>query len=299
MLGLFQRILVPVDGSAFSDRIVQLVRALIRSGGVGQVWLIQAVPPDCPYAELEAARDRLLRVGKALSPRDVIVDVVAVRGEPVAEILAAAKRVKPTLVAMATHGRKGLDRLIRGSVAEAVLRRCRVPVILANRRGLSFAETNPVERLTFSPNGSSRVDDVLSLVEGFKQDPTPRITLLDVRSPGDSQAAPSSQGSEVTGVSPNRLEQWRTQLGKAGVPAQIRWTCGSMAAEILEAARDSDLVAMTQDGRWGPSRWILGSIAESVARECTVPTLIYPGEGAEADPLTSFRAHSEPQIHRK
>ncbi len=52
------------------------------------------------------------------------------RGDPMREILTAAGDAGADLIAMTTHGRSGLGRLLFGSVAEAVLRRAEIPVFL-------------------------------------------------------------------------------------------------------------------------------------------------------------------------
>jgi nucleotide-binding universal stress UspA family protein len=51
-------------------------------------------------------------------------------GDAAEEIVAAAGALRADLVAMATHGRSGVSRLLLGSVAEAALRRLQVPVLL-------------------------------------------------------------------------------------------------------------------------------------------------------------------------
>jgi nucleotide-binding universal stress UspA family protein len=51
-------------------------------------------------------------------------------GDPATEIVAAAKEINADLIAMTTHGRTGLGRLLFGSVAEAVLRGSPIPVFL-------------------------------------------------------------------------------------------------------------------------------------------------------------------------
>ena len=51
-------------------------------------------------------------------------------GAPAQEIVAAAREAGADLIAMSTHGRGGLGRLIFGSVAEAVLREAEIPVLL-------------------------------------------------------------------------------------------------------------------------------------------------------------------------
>jgi nucleotide-binding universal stress UspA family protein len=51
-------------------------------------------------------------------------------GDPAAEILSHAAKLKVDLVALATHGRTGLGRILEGSVAESVLRQSSVAVLL-------------------------------------------------------------------------------------------------------------------------------------------------------------------------
>jgi nucleotide-binding universal stress UspA family protein len=52
------------------------------------------------------------------------------RGNAVDQIVAAARETGADLIAMSTHGRGGLGRLVFGSVAQAVLRQAEVPVFL-------------------------------------------------------------------------------------------------------------------------------------------------------------------------
>jgi nucleotide-binding universal stress UspA family protein len=51
-------------------------------------------------------------------------------GEPVTEIVAAARETAPGIIAMTTHGRSGFSRVLFGSVAEAVLRQAEIPVLM-------------------------------------------------------------------------------------------------------------------------------------------------------------------------
>jgi nucleotide-binding universal stress UspA family protein len=62
------------------------------------------------------------------------------RGEPVAEILKAARFHGADLIAMATHGRTGLSRLFGGSVTERILREAEVPMLVVRARKASKAK---------------------------------------------------------------------------------------------------------------------------------------------------------------
>jgi nucleotide-binding universal stress UspA family protein len=77
------------------------------------------------------------------------VTIEARCGEPVAEILAAAREANADLIIMTMHGRTGFGRLLFGSVAEAVLRQADIPVFLMRQTGAQMAaraEWQPLRR---------------------------------------------------------------------------------------------------------------------------------------------------------
>jgi nucleotide-binding universal stress UspA family protein len=88
------------------------------------------VAPDT-YAlrEMDAKR-YLVEVERRLSKNGLRVQRRIALGPPVEEILAAAKASGADLIAMATHARSALGRLVFGSVAEAVLHASPVPVLM-------------------------------------------------------------------------------------------------------------------------------------------------------------------------
>jgi len=62
-------------------------------------------------------------------------------GEPVAEIVAAARESGADIIAMTTHGRSGLGRILFGSVAGAVLRQAEIPVLMMRLTDREVAAT--------------------------------------------------------------------------------------------------------------------------------------------------------------
>jgi nucleotide-binding universal stress UspA family protein len=149
---MFQRILVPFDGSRASYRGLEEALKL-ASGQPATLYLLHvvddlAVTPgmdgmslyvSTPLAEdlLKALRDGGKRVlakaeakaGKAnVKTRPILVETA---GYGVADvILRQAKKTKADLIVMGTHGRRGMARLVMGSDAEGVVRGTRVPVLL-------------------------------------------------------------------------------------------------------------------------------------------------------------------------
>lgn len=149
----FRQILVALDGSHFAERILPSVESLAGLFGA-TVTLLQAVAPHSSPASAELsqgvvtedwsgsedgpvaadvpahARAYLGNLSDALKERGLTVESECVPGEPSQVILRRARELGVDLVAITTHGRTGVDRVIFGSVAEEVLRHAPCPVLL-------------------------------------------------------------------------------------------------------------------------------------------------------------------------
>jgi acetoin utilization protein AcuB len=135
-------VLVPLDGTPGSEAVLETIGEVARAEGAS-VRLLSVQPPAhevevegrvLAYADQEAerveaeAQDYLKRVAVSLGPVTV---AFAVRfGEPVEQIVEEAEASGATLIAMATHRRTGLARIVKGSVAEHVERTTTIPVML-------------------------------------------------------------------------------------------------------------------------------------------------------------------------
>ncbi|MGE0801038.1 MAG: universal stress protein [Lautropia sp.] len=144
---MYQRILVPIDGSATAaaglDEAVRVAKAM-----GGQIRLLHVVePPPVVYTggpaalltgemlvELTQAGEDLLRdAEKRVQAAGVAVDTRLVDeiGSPLAsEVERQIEDWNADLLVIGTHGRRGIRRVLLGSDAEQVLRRTRIPVLL-------------------------------------------------------------------------------------------------------------------------------------------------------------------------
>ena len=135
-----RRILVPLDGSALSQSGIGPVAALagrLRAEAVVcRVYAPIAAEQTKPGQD-RGVHDAAIQAEKYLSP--IVADLrrkgveVTAEYRQTADIAAAvldiAAAVRADVIALATHGRSGLDRLQHGSVAEVILRRRPVPLI--------------------------------------------------------------------------------------------------------------------------------------------------------------------------
>lgn len=142
----FHRLLVPLDGSTLAEAVLPYVRRLASPRGT-HVVLLQVVDPAPVVAAMETPaaaqiiaeaeeRDRiegqayLTRMQARLVADGLDVTPVLRVGDPAAAIEEIAREHDVELIAMTTHGRTGLGRLVFGSVAERVIRSAPVPVFL-------------------------------------------------------------------------------------------------------------------------------------------------------------------------
>ncbi|MFB6085600.1 MAG: universal stress protein [Halodesulfurarchaeum sp.] len=140
-MSLYERIVVPTDGSASSqpaiDHAVDLAAAqdaTIHGVYVVNLSSFSGVPTEGSWEGVSAALERegeeaLEMVEDAAAVREVPVELVRLEGRPSQQIVEYADDIDADLIVMGTHGRGGLDRLLLGSVAERVVRAASAPVM--------------------------------------------------------------------------------------------------------------------------------------------------------------------------
>jgi len=276
---MLNKILVPLDGSSLSERILDRLEPIFQQEHP-DVHLLRAVPGpagDEQAEELAAARVQLERFAETLSNRRATFSTHVVAGDPSQAILSFIDKNTPELVAMSTHGSSGITRWVRGSVAERVLRRCPVPLLLANPESLEPSGRLGFGRILVPLDGSKTAAEILPAVEQLARPNAGEIILLCVERPEVVVAPMGSPAQPDQGQRAREtLAPYLSMLTTAGLQARVKVAIGPPAEWILKAAEEEsvDLLAMTTHGRSGPSRWLFGSVAEKVLRASPCPLLV-------------------------
>ena len=131
-MGLYERILVPVEGTETDEPVLEHIAELASLCGA-QVTLLRVAhfhTRDERACEVEDAEADIERAADALRARGVAVTTRIVAGEPGEVIVQEAEETGADLIAMATHGHGWAKRLVLGSTAEHVRHNTDVPLLL-------------------------------------------------------------------------------------------------------------------------------------------------------------------------
>ena len=136
---MYTRILVPLEHSPADDTILSHVRELARRFGssllllhVADGWVARNIR-ELDLRESEEMRDDrayLEDLCKRLAVEGFDADAILAAGDPAQEIAAAAERECCDLIAMATHGHRLLEDLVRGSTATALRHHTKIPILM-------------------------------------------------------------------------------------------------------------------------------------------------------------------------
>ena len=148
---MYKKILVPLDGSKFSECTLDHLKAFVAAFKVPEVLLVSVLESQ-PFGGTSAVftpetvrgvqqqaeaqlGDYLSKRAADLKKEGVNAQVAVLRGNPADKILEYTKKNNADLIIMSTHGHSGATRWLIGSVADKVVRHSPVPVLLVSPPG--------------------------------------------------------------------------------------------------------------------------------------------------------------------
>ena len=298
---MFEKIVVPLDGSVSAEQVVPYAAGLATALGAA-LELLHAVDPstiDEPTpadARQGVYMDQLveqreswagLYLGDVAAPfisEGLRVETKVAAGPPAQAIIDSGRPDGQDLVAMATHGRTGIGRRVMGSVAEKVLHQGTTPLLLFRPAGGTAAPGRPPRTIVVPLDGSDLAERALPVARFIAQQLRARVLLIRVI-PTRELAGPvlMKVGADTYRMTPREeagakayLDEQRHALCADRIDVDPLLTSGDAADELIKIAAGvpDSLVVMSTHGRSGLSLMVLGSVADRVVCESGVPVLL-------------------------
>jgi nucleotide-binding universal stress UspA family protein len=291
---MYASILVPLDGSPFSEHTLPLAqRVARRSGAVLRLvhvheaapYQARTAPPDAQQREDERAYLAGLAERMAAGWQGQVE--TALLDGPVAEAIAAqAGQFGSDLVIMSTHGRGALSRTWLGSTADRLIRSLPMPVLLLRPRQGTAADTGTppeIRHILIPLDGSPLAESILPHAGMFGRLTDATYTLvqaIEIFMPdyGYGPYVPSDfEIDSWQDEAQSYLERIATGLRAEGREVKTDVILGPAGMSILEYAHKhaADLIALETHGRTGLARLFLGSVADKIVRGAGVPVLLH------------------------
>ncbi len=303
---MYDTLLVPLDGSTFSERALPLAVTLAQRMQARIILLHVISAPVFPGGDTveaerqtgEEAQVYLAHLASTIAAEGLHTETTLAYGQAAESILLEIKSAGADLVVMCSHGRSGLGRWIFGSVAEQVLAHSPVPVLLVRPTGEPVAlgpeSAQPalLVPLDGSPLAETALPHAATLARAFGS------TILLLRTVEPSMLAYHYSLRDLAQES-LRNEQDEAKAYLDAVAEHLRGD-GLLVQTLVLIGWPSDvisyrgatlgprLVIMATHGRSGVARLLLGSVALEVIRRCPLPVLLVrpqvhtPGEPKNA-----------------
>lgn len=250
-------------------------------------WSTEGLPPP-PYPTdeiLAIRREWERRAGHERQALERMLDEVPPEQRGTARVIPGrAVHVLPELstamVLVGTHARRGLERVLLGSVAARVLRQARSPVLVVGLGDPAHVPEGPLRVL--APVDEA---DVGALPWLQRHLPAVDLTIVHVQPPGGwtrdvllgdpLPADPEARRHALLVL----LRDRAAAHGFGGAPAHVAerdtGNAGDTVARLAGELR-ADLVVLPTHGRTGLERMVIGSVAERVAERAPCPVLVIP-----------------------
>jgi nucleotide-binding universal stress UspA family protein len=231
-------------------------------------------------ADLQKEAKRLLQKLQARGQKAHVAVTTEVRlGDIDSEILRSVKVQKADLVVMGTHGRRGFERLVMGSVTERMMRHCPMPLLIVGPVNKGSVSPPNIRRILLTTDFSEGTPDAVAFALSIAQECQAKLTLLHVLHDVAADIAGKYRDPLVRGI--------ETQLQKLVPESALDWCDVETRVEeglpfkVIPAFVKSgafDLLVMNIHGKNMLDRALIGSTAERTLRTAAeiCPVLLIP-----------------------
>jgi nucleotide-binding universal stress UspA family protein len=283
-----KNILCPVDFFPASDAAVNYAAGLAANYDAG-IHLLHVVTPvvtggfeySLDTSEImtslkQKAEEELAALSAKLRGAGIITEYEVCVGDAYEAIKQAIEDLKPEIVVMGTHGRRGVERWFMGSTTEKLMRHSPVPLITINPAG-EKTEAPRFKRILVTTDFSEGTSDALAYAFSVAQENESKITLLHVIHDVTADVSGKYRESLIEGVE-KQLEDLVPPEATTWCDVNLKVETGVPYRIIPRVLEDEkiDLLVMNIHGKGMLDRALLGSTAERVVRIARCPVMLIP-----------------------
>ncbi len=238
------------------------------------------VPEEIP-SYLENVGTHILKKGKeALDQAGVSCETVLLQGAPASALLNEAKKRNVSMIVIGHRGVSALERIFMGSVADRIVHKATVPVLLAPEPEENTAHLD-ISRVMVATDGSENAKAAIleasKLAKAFQS----KLYTIHIVSPPYALAPiplDEDYGQLLSEAAKAVLDSASETLNDLGVAHEQVIVEGSPATQIVQEATNREVDILVIGGR-GVSlieRFFLGSVADRIAHAAPCPVLVIP-----------------------
>lgn len=286
---MFERIMVPLDGSKVAEQVFPYVAELATAFGSEVTSIGICEPEESEYGHIcHVYMNNQADVLKTKIGTDKVKSVV-LSGRPAEEILGYAEKHEVSLVVMASHGRSGIKPWSLGSTVDKVIHKIAAPLLIirATEKPAELGKTGFFRRILAPLDGSEACETVLPYVTELMEKFGSEISLLQVLASGKHVHTIGGidyvyfKDHDINSMK-SKAKEYLDKVGaklesiKAIKKCEIKF--GDPAEEIVKCAKEKDvqLITLSTHGHSGIERWAYGSVTYKILQTSNKSILLIP-----------------------
>ncbi len=305
---MFTKMMVPLDGSDLAEGILPYVTHFAKGLGIpitlltvidqGAFELPKRSSVMASESEMFGALERMVKerldgVAAALMAQGVNASTTVAHGKPEEQIVRTAQREGCDIIAMSTHGRNMIARGVLGSITNKVMHSSGIPVLtIAPNRAKEHQDNpaQPISGLLAPLDGSELAESSIESIADLALKMRLNVTLVRAVQLGGAYSSYVESSAfvdariqaEIEDEAQEYLQGVADDLQAQGIEVDCQVVTGTPSIVITQASneRQNDVIVLTTHGRSGFSRFVLGSVAETLIRTSGAPVLVLNSQEA-------------------
>jgi nucleotide-binding universal stress UspA family protein len=311
-----RHVLCPTDFSEFSERALRHSVA-IASAQRSALTIVHVFPYAAPIGAgmppalvqllgpvaRKELLDRLQAFAEPAGAAGLSPQTILLEGDPAREIGRLAEVLSADMLVLGTHGRRGLGRLMLGSVTEQLLRRAPCPVLTVCHGESPELGESAIQRILCATDLQSTAGGELAHAISLAASCRAKLTVVHALESVPAFIAGTAPGGAVTNALRWSLEQAARQRLAKAIPEEIRQlipirelvVAGRAHEQILRVAREeaSQLIVLGTSHQGALEHLCFGSTSRRVLREAPCPVrIVRPEESRRKQGMPAMQAAS-------